>query len=117
MMGPMDYSLCDQTVTVYRKSGNQIIRRVISGCYYHWKKQRTEDETGARQEVFSLLILPGNSNAVKIGDRVIAGEGAQLPVTKWSTFLPGAVEGLSEINYMEPCYLDGEICHIEAGRK
>lgn len=117
MTGPLDYSLCDQTVTVYRKDRNTITRRLIDGCYFAWEEAQTEDEYGIRRETKCRLILPGDNNQVRIGDRVYAGVGPSVNLQSWSTFLPVTVSGLAEINYVSPCYWEGEICHIEAGRK
>ena len=32
-MNPLDYSLCDQTVTIYRKNGDEILRKVAGNCH------------------------------------------------------------------------------------
>ena len=117
MTGPFDYSLCDQTVTVYRKLGTQISRKVISGCYYRWWEQKKIDELGVRQEVKGVLIVPGNENIINMGDRVIPGEGPQLTSATYATLIPGSVSGVTEINYAAPCYWEGKICHTEYGRK
>ena len=117
MTAPLDYSLCDQTVTVYHKQGNTVLRQIVEGCYYHWQQVQQEDEYGIRRETLCQLILPGAEHFVSIGDRVYNGIGPQIGVEAWHTFLPVAVSGLSEINYVSPCYWEGAICHIEAGRK
>ena len=117
MTGPLDYSLCDQTVTVYRKEKNTITRLQIDGCYYTWQEAQTEDEMGIRRETKCLLILPGDEQSVYIGDRVYPGIGPFISTTGWSSFLPVSVPGLAEINYVSPCYWEGELCHTEAGRK
>lgn len=117
MTAPLDYSLCDQTVTVYHKQGNTVLRQIVEGCYYHWQQVQQEDEYGIHRETLCQLILPGAEHFVSISDRVYNGIGPQIGVEAWHTFLPVAVSGLSEINYVSPCYWEGAICHIEAGRK
>lgn len=117
MTAHLDYSLCDQTVTLYHKQGNTVTRQVIEGCYYSWQEKQTEDEYGIRRETLCQLILPGDIHRVSIGDRVYGGIGPEIGIGDWHTFLPVTVTGLSEINYVSPCYWAGEICHIEAGRK
>ena len=117
MTGPLDYSLCDQTVTLYHKQGNSILRQVAEGCYYSWREEQTEDEYGIRRETHSLLVLPGDTYQVSIGDRVYPGIGPEISVADWHNFLPVTVAGLSEINYVSPCHWEGAVCHIEAGRK
>lgn len=117
MNGPMDYSLCDQTVTIYRRQLNTINRQVVEGCHYSWKEVQTEDVMGIRRQRLCLLILPADAADIQIGDRVYDGIGPQISAAGWYTFLPVTVEGLSEINYVSPCYWEGTLCHIEAGRK
>lgn len=117
MTGPLDYSLCDQTVTIYRKQGQSVLRQVVEGCFYSWQEEQTEDELGVRRDTKCLVILPGDTNWVSIGDRIYPGIGPQIQVGDWSGFLPVTVAGLSEISYVSPCYWEGSVCHIEAGRK
>ena len=117
MIGPLDYSLCNQTVTLYRKQGSQIVRQVEENCFYTWKQVQKEDASGTTRETECLLILPGENPAVFVGDRVYAGVGPQIDMEKWGDFLPVKVKGLAEINYVMPCYWEGVQCHLEAGRK
>lgn len=113
----MDYCLCDQTVTIYRKVENRIHRQVVNGVYYTYREVHQEDESGVRRQRLCQLILPADGVEIQIGDRVYDGIGPQISLAGWSMFLPVTVAGLSEINYVTPCYWDGELCHIEAGRK
>lgn len=117
MTGPLDYSLCDQTVTLYHKQGSSVLRQVVEGCFYHWEEVQKEDEFGIRRETHSLLILPGDTYRIFVGDRVCEGVGPEIGIEAWSTFLPVTVTGLSEINYVSPCRWEGIVCHMEAGRK
>ena len=112
---PLDYSLCRQTVTVYRKQGDEIRRQVVDGCYYGWQEQEITDEWGCRRETTFLLIMPGSTQQVFVGDRVYDGIGPEA--VQWQSFLPVNVAGLGEVAYVKPCRWDGEICHVEAGRK
>ena len=32
-MNPLDYSLCNQTVTLYQKEGNEVKRQVLTDCH------------------------------------------------------------------------------------
>ncbi len=117
MTSPLDYSLCNQTVTVYRKEKSTIRKQQISGCYFTWEEVQTEDEFGVRRETKCLLILPGDDQRVFIGDRVYNGVGPDVSIREWGSFIPVNVAGLAEINYVAPYYWEGELCHIEAGRK
>ncbi len=113
----LDYSLCDQTVTLYHKQANTILRQVVEGCYYTWKEELREEETGLQRQTLCQLILPGEDHRIFVGDRVYGGIGPEIGIGDWPAFLPVSVTGLSQINYVTPCYWEGAICHIEAGRK
>ena len=117
MIGPMDYSLCDQTVTIYRRQGEQVLRQVVEGCYYVWQEQQLLDKGGCRRETTCLLVMPGDGQQVFIGDRVLPGVGPEVELRDWAAFIPVNVPGLAEIGYVKPYYWDGGLCHVEAGRK
>ena len=116
-MNPLDYSLCNQTVTVYRKKGNEIIRQEILSCHYAWQEDQQEDETGIYRQTKCLMIVPGEQQRVFIGDRVYDGIGPQIGLADWATFIPVLVPGLTQINYVAPYYWGDTLCHWEAGRK
>ena len=109
-----DYSLCNQTVTLYRFRNGKVHRQIIENGFYTWQVEMVSDETGTRQETLCTLILPGRHDLLP-GDRVYDGIGPQI--TQWPGFVPAAVYGLAELNYVRPCTWQGEICHTEAGRK
>lgn len=113
----MTYPLCHQTVTVYHREGQQIIRKVAENCYYHWQDQKLVDAEGVRLDRKFLLILPGDTQGVFPGDRIYDGEGPEVSLGQWAEFLPVLVPGLSEAAYAICHSFDGRICHTEAGRK
>lgn len=115
MACPIDYSLCRQTVTVYRKSKDTIQRLVVEGCYYVWEDVTLTDVLGTRVERRFLLIMPGCCQRVFPGDRIYNGVGPE-EVT-WQEFIPVKVDGLSEAAYVRPSWWGGNVCHFEAGRK
>ena len=106
----LEYILCKQTVTVYRREGGSVTRRVVEGCFYH-HEARTDGERFVRK---FLLICPG-AVEIRPGDRVLEGVGPEDVV--WEEFLPVNVPGLGEAAYAAPWYWDGHIDHWEAGRK
>ena len=58
---PVDYSLCDQTVTLYHAElGEQFscTRTVFRGAHFDAKKVQTVDKTGSREVNSFLLVLP-----------------------------------------------------------
>lgn len=110
------YPMCDQTVTVYRKVGDAIERRVVHGCYYRFEDHLTEDAQGLRFIRKFLLIQPGQK-PIYPGDRILEGEGPSVSPNRWEQFLPAVVPGLSQVSYAAPWHWEGKICHWEAGRK
>jgi len=114
-MHPLDYSLCTQTVTVYRKQGNEILRQVVENCYFQLEQKRNVDAMGCRREKAFLLIMPGETQHVFPGDRVMEGIGPDVRPEQWNRFIPALVEGLAEASYATPFCWEGTVCHVEAG--
>ena len=110
MSGPVDYSLCDQSVTVYRREGEEILRQVVENCYLQAEHSQTTDEYGQQRQYRFLLIVPGREQVVFPGDRVTWGIGSK--VTAWQETVD-----MLQIEYAENFYWQGEFCHTEAGRK
>lgn len=114
---PLDYSLCRQTVTVYRNIGGSIERSVLTNCAFSRQQEQVVDTNGTRQSTGFLLIVPGPVQQVFSGDRVLEGEGPVIDPDGWSTFLPVTVPGLCQVSYVRVCYWEDGICHIEAGHR
>lgn len=115
-MSLLDYSLCRQTVTLYRCRDGAVKRKVLSPVLYEYGVRQVSDERGRRQETMCLLIVPEKADILP-GDRVYDGVGPHINEKQWLHFLPVTVTGLSEINYVRPWFWNGQLCHIEAGRK
>lgn len=111
----MEYPLCDQTVTVYRKAGNRIIRQVLTGCWLCMGEKITEGVQGRSLHRPFSLIAPGEQQQVFAGDRVMGGVGPVITAKQWPGFLPAAVAGLGEVAYAECFYEKGRFSHVEAG--
>ena len=113
-MNPFDYSLCDQTVTVYRKVGDEVIRQVAENACLSAKYSTPPENYGKSLEKTFRLIIPGDF-PVYPGDRIFAGVG---PVNvDWQGFLPATVPEVFEVSFAKPCYWDGEVAHWEAGNR
>lgn len=112
---PLDYSLCDRTVTIYRKENGVVQRLVAEGCYYVWQVAEETDVLGTRQVTRFLLIMPGACQRVFVGDRIYDGVGPEA--VDWASFIPVKVPGVAEVAYVRPCWWGSSVCHIEAGRK
>lgn len=113
-MNPLDYSLCSQTVTIYRKRADEILRQVAENCHLASKTVRNTENLGKSMAKKFLLIIPGEAD-LQPGDRVYEGIGPEE--VQWETFLPVRVAQLYEVSYVKPCYWEGEIAHWEAGHK
>lgn len=115
---PVDYRLCDQTVTVYHWDGKDTYtRRVIEkGAFLDFKKTQTVDKTGSREVNSFLLVIPGPEVLVAVEDKVIHGIGPEVTDrAAWSAFTPSKVPGLVVVKYVEPKYWRGSVVHTEAG--
>ena len=114
-MNPLDYSLCNQTVTFYRKTGEEIIRQVAENCHLSCKYRETTESHGKSMEKKFLLIIPGEEISLQPGDRIFAGIGPEN--VDWQAFLPANVPELYEVSFAKPCYWEGNLTHWEAGNR
>lgn len=113
---PVDYSLCNQTVTVYHKDGDTITREVYDRAFLDFRKTQTTDKTGSKEANSFLLVIPGDTQAVFVGDKVLLGEGPEITTAKeWTAFVPVKVPGLVVVSYVDTKYWQGKIVHTEAG--
>ena len=116
-MNPIEYLFCDRTVTVYRKEQGQVKRLVVENCFYHHQLVQRETGYGKRLDRLFLLVMPGQHQRVFPGDRIYDGVGPAAGDIDWGSFVPAAVEGLSQVAYVTPYYFGGRLHHWEAGRK
>lgn len=113
---PVDYRLCNQTVTVYHKDGDTYTRTVHKNAFLDFKKTQSVDKTGSKEANSFLLVIPGSTQAVHVGDRVLLGIGPEITNREeWAAFIPSKVNGLVVVSYVDPKYWNGKIVHTEAG--
>lgn len=115
---PVDYSLCNQTVTIYHWDGKDAYARKVikEGAFLDFKKTQNVDKTGSREANSFLLIIPGSEVPVAVGDKVIHGEGPEVSTREaWAAFIPAKVPGLVVVKYVDPKYWHGALVHTEAG--
>ena len=118
--GPINYNLlCNQTVTVYRKEEgvNKFSKTIYKNAFLDFRKTVSTDKLGATESNSFLLVIHGSKQAVYPGDKVILGNGPDIPSGDfWSKeFIPSKVEGLVVVKYADPKYWNGKIVHTEAG--
>ena len=116
-ISPVDYSLCTQTVTVYHWDGKDTYtRKVFTDAFLDFKKTQNVDKTGSSEVNGFLLVIPGPSAPVSVGDKVLLGEGPEIATREaWASFIPAKVPGLVVVKYVDPKYWHGSIVHTEAG--
>ena len=114
---PVDYGLCCQTVTVYRKEEDSVQRQVVDGCYLQIEDVQKEHLAGGLAERKFLLIMPGDRQRVYPGDRIYDGIGPEVDENRWPMFIPATVPMLVEAEYVKPFCWQGQLCHVEAGRR
>lgn len=114
---PVDYRLCNQTVTIYHWDGKETYtRKVIRNAFLDFKKTQNVDKTGSHEANAFLLIVPGPTVPVAVGDKVLLGEGPEVATREeWAALIPSKVEGLVVVKYVDPKYWHGCIVHTEAG--
>ena len=116
-ISPVDYSLCTQTVTVYHWDGKDTYtRKVFTDAFLDFKKTQNVDKTGSSEVNGFLLVIPGHSVPVSVGDKVLLGEGPEIATREaWASFIPAKVPGLVVVKYVDPKYWHGYVVHTEAG--
>ena len=113
-MNPMDYSLCDHTVTLYRQEAGAVKRRVVENAYLSRCDSETVEAWGKSRDKKFLLIIPGQAD-IRMGDRVYDGFGPRE--VDWKHFLPAKVEALMQVSFVKPCYWENAVCHVQAGSR
>ena len=114
-MNPLNYGLCQQTVTVYQKKGEEILRTVVQTCYFSSSISTPRESYGKSRSKKFLLIIPGEEISLRPGDRIFAGIGPEN--VEWQAFLPATVPELYEVSFAKPCYWEGNLTHWEAGNR
>lgn len=133
---PIDYTHCNQTVTLYHQEGETYRRTVIAGAYLDFKKNSNIDKVGSHEVNSFLLVLPqgaggqsylppvqyaaaedkGGCYTVAANDKVLLGVGEEITTPEqWRAFIPSRVDGLVVAQYIDAKYRQGEICHLEVG--
>lgn len=119
-MAPINgYGLCRQPVTVYHEDGGAVTRTVFPQAYLEYERAGETGRTGSTGTSGFLLVVPGCEPACQVGDKVMAGEGPEVPdegqAAWWRALIPSKVPGLAVVRRVAPRYWNGEMVHTEAG--
>ena len=114
---PLNYVLCNQTVTVYHWDGaSAYSKQVFNRAFLDFKKNQNVDKTGSAEANSFLLVIPGDSVPMAVGDKVLLGEGPDIASREeWAALIPAKVPGLAVVKYVDPKYWRGRLVHVEAG--
>ncbi|WP_312280795.1 hypothetical protein [Oscillibacter sp.] len=113
---PVDYSKCNQTVTVYHTDNVAYTKQVFTRAFLDFKKTQDVDKTGSSEVNSFLLVIPCSEQPVFVGDKVLLGEGPGVTTAaEWREFIPAKVPGLVTVKYVDPKYWQGRMAHVEAG--
>ncbi len=113
---PVDYSKCNQTVTIYHKDGDIFTQTVHTNAFLDFRKTRNVDKTGSQEVNTFLLVIPCTSQPVFVGDKVLLGTGPEIATAEaWRGFIPANTPGLVVVSYVDPKYWQGQMVHVEAG--
>ncbi len=112
---PVDYSLCNQAVTVYRSKNGRYTTTVYKNAFIDYRKVESVDKTGSKESSGFLLVIPGNAD-IEQGDKIYHGEGAEVTSREeWANLIPAKVPGLCVVSYVDKKYWQDRVCHVEAG--
>ena len=113
---PVDYRMCKQTVTVYHKDGDSYTKTIHENAFLDFRKNQTVDKTGSKETNSFLLVIPGNSQMVFVGDKVLLGKGGDVTTREqWAALIPAVTPGLVVVKYVDPKYWGAKMVHVEAG--
>lgn len=113
---PVDYSKCNQTVTIYHNEGGTYTRTVHRKAFLDFKKTENTDKTGSRESNSFLLVIPCDSQPVFVEDKVLLGEGPEVTTREaWAALIPSKTPNLVVVKYVDPKYWNGKLVHVEAG--
>jgi len=112
---PLDYRLCNQTVTVYHRDGDKVTRTVYDNAFLDFKKTENVDKTGSKEVNSFPLVIPCSEACVHPEDKVLLGTGEEITATQWPSFISVKVPGLVVVKYVDPKYWGGKLIHVEAG--
>lgn len=111
------YSLCNDTLTVYHMEGGHVSRNVYTQAYFENERAEDADKLGSERKNTALAVIPGSERACEVGDRILLGEGPDVPddaMAWWRAFIPPRVANLFVVKRVSAERFGGGVCHTEA---
>lgn len=106
-------------VSVYHFEDGEVTKTVHEHAYFDAKKTEAVDRTGSTEVNGFLIVIPGDSKACEVGDKVMLGDGVEPPSSDvaawWRSFIPSKVENLVVVKHVDVKRFGGKIVHTEAG--
>ena len=74
------------------------------------------DKTGSREVNSFLLVIPGDTQTVFVGDKVFLGVGSEITTKEaWAALVPSTTANLVVVKHVDHKYWNGQLIHTEAG--
>ena len=110
------YRMCDRRVTVYHREGpGEITRTVFDRAFLDSQKVLSVNRVGSSEASGFLLVIPGDTVACAVGDKVVPGEGPEVTTdAEWRELIPTKVDGLVVVRNVDPKWYRGRLVHTEA---
>ena len=113
------YELCNDTVSVFHYGDGEVTKTVFDNAYFDYKKTQNVERTGSAEANGFLLVIPGDEQACRVGDKVALGDDIDVPEEGvdawWRSLIPSKVDGLVVVKYADAKRFGGKIVHTEAG--
>ncbi len=113
------YELCNDTVSVYHYENGAVTKTVYEKAYLDQKRTQNVERTGSTEVNGFLLVIPGDVQACRVGDKPTLGDDYDGPENNsdpcWRSFIPSKVDGLVIVKYADVKRFGGKITHTEAG--
>lgn len=111
-----DYSLCNQTVTVYHYEGGEVTRIECSKAYFEEVEKQSLDQRGESGKTEHLIVIPGDSLEFYEGDRVYLGVGGYPEgdtARWWREFIPSKNRAVVVVRSVSFRRWRNEVVHVE----
>ena len=109
-MNPLDYGLCDETVTIYRRNEGLVSRQVADNARLIRQTSTSTESYGKSRAKKFLLIIPGDFD-LQPGDRIYDGFGPEE--VEWQMFVPAFTDDLYEVGRVKKQLWENEVTHVE----